>query len=196
MRVISGSLKGRKIKGYDIDGTRPTMDRVKMSLFGSIQNYIQDAYVLDLFAGSGNLGIEAISNGAKRCFFVDNNHQCIKVIRENIKEFKIEDKSTSIEMDYCKALEIFKDKGYIFDIIFVDPPYKEHILLEILENVRNNHLLSKDGLIILEYNYEYANEVDGYTLLKKKKYGDKFISIYQKNKKNNVNNLGKCLKIF
>ena len=188
MRVISGSLKGRKIKGYDIDGTRPTMDRVKMSLFGSIQNYIQDAYVLDLFAGSGNLGIEAISNGAKRCFFVDNNHQCIKVIRENIKEFKIEDKSTSIEMDYCKALEIFKDKGYIFDIIFVDPPYKEHILLEILENVRNNHLLSKDGLIILEYNYEYANEVDGYTLLKKKKYGDKFISIYQKNKKK-VDNL-------
>ena len=149
MRVISGSLKGRKIKGYDIDGTRPTMDRVKMSLFGSIQNYIQDAYVLDLFAGSGNLGIEAISNGAKRCFFVDNNHQCIKVIRENIKEFKIEDKSTSIEMDYCKALEIFKDKGYIFDIIFVDPPYKEHILLEILENVRDNHLLSDKGIIIL-----------------------------------------------
>ena len=100
MRVISGSLKGRWIKGYDIEGTRPTMDRVKMSLFGSIQNYIQDAYVLDLFAGSGNLGIEAISNGAKRCFFVDNNHQCIKVIRENIKEFKIEDKSTFIEMDY------------------------------------------------------------------------------------------------
>ena len=181
MRVISGSLKGRKIKGYDIEGTRPTMDRVKMSLFGSIQNYIQDAYVLDLFAGSGNLGIEAISNGAKRCFFVDNNHQCIKVIRENIKEFKIEDKSTSIEMDYCKALEIFKDKGYIFDIIFVDPPYKEHILLEILEIVRDNHLLSKDGLIILEHNYEYSNEVEGYILLKKKKYGDKFISIYQKN---------------
>ena len=181
MRVISGSLKGRKIKGYDIEGTRPTMDRVKMSLFGSIQNYIQDAYVLDLFAGSGNLGIEAISNGAKRCFFVDNNHKCIKVIRDNIKEFKIEDKSTSIEMDYCKALEIFKDKGYIFDIIFVDPPYKEHILLEILEIVRDNHLLSKDGLIILEYNYEYSNEVDGYTLLKKKEYGNKFISIYQKN---------------
>lgn len=181
MRVISGSLKGRWIKGYDIDGTRPTMDRVKMSLFGSIQDYIQDACVLDLFAGSGNLGIEAISNGAKRCFFVDNNYQCIRVIRENIKEFKIEDKSTSIEMDYCKALEIFKDKGNVFDIIFVDPPYCEHILLEILENVRDNNLLSDKGIIILEYNYEYANEVEGYALLKKKKYGDKFISIYQKN---------------
>ena len=181
MRVISGILKGIKIKGYDIEGTRPTMDRVKMSLFGSIQNYIQDACVLDLFAGSGNLGIEAISNGAKRCVFVDNNYQCIRVIRENIKEFKIEDKSTSIESDYRKALEIFKDKVYVFDIIFVDPPYCEHILLEILEIVRDNHLLSDKGIIILEYNYEYSNEVEGYTLLKKKKYGDKFISIYQKN---------------
>ena len=181
MRVISGSLKGRKIKGYDIEGTRPTMDRVKLSLFGSIQDYIQGACVLDLFAGSGNLGIEAISNGAKRCFFVDNNHRCIKVIHENIKEFKIEDKSTSIEMDYCKALEILKDKGEVFDLIFVDPPYKEHILLDILKIVRDNQFLSDNGLIILEYNYEYDSEVDGYTLLKKKKYGDKFISIYQKN---------------
>ena len=181
MRVISGSLKGRKIKGYDIEGTRPTMDRVKMSLFGSIQDYIQDACVLDLFAGSGNLGIEAISNGAKRCFFVDNNHQCIKVIHENIKEFKIEDKSVSIEMDYRKALEMLKNKGEVFDLIFVDPPYKEHILLDILKYVRDNQLLSNNGLIILEYNYEYDNEVDDYTLLKKKKYGDKFISIYQKN---------------
>lgn len=181
MRVISGSLKGRKIKGYDIEGTRPTMDRVKMSLFGSIQDYVQDSCVLDLFAGSGNLGIEAISNGAKKCVFVDNNHKCIRVINENIKEFKIEDKSTSIEMDYCKALEMFKDKGYVFDIIFVDPPYREHILLEILETVRDNGLLSSSGIIILEYNYEYSNEVEGYFLLKKKKYGDKFISIYQKN---------------
>ena len=70
MRVISGFLKGRNIVGYDIDGTRPTMDRVKMSLFGSIQNYIPNSVVLDLFAGSGNLGIEAISNGAKYCYLL------------------------------------------------------------------------------------------------------------------------------
>ena len=72
MRVISGFLKGRNIKGFDIDGTRPTMDRVKESIFSTIQNYIDDAIVLDLFSGSGNLGIEAISNGCKTCYFVDN----------------------------------------------------------------------------------------------------------------------------
>ena len=73
MRVISGVLKGRKIEGYDIEGTRPTMDRVKESVFGSIQDYIKDYIVLDLFAGSGNLGIEAISNGSEYCYFIDNN---------------------------------------------------------------------------------------------------------------------------
>ena len=77
MRVISGSLKGRNIKGFNIEGTRPTMDRVKMSVFGSIQNYIKDSIVLDLFAGSGNLGIEAISNGCKYCYFIDNNKNAI-----------------------------------------------------------------------------------------------------------------------
>ena len=73
MRIISGKYKGKKLKGFDIDGTRPTMDRVKESLFGIIQNYIYDSMVLDLFAGSGALGLEAISNGAKKVIFVDNN---------------------------------------------------------------------------------------------------------------------------
>ena len=82
MRVISGTLKGRNIIGYNINGTRPTMDRVKESIFGTIQNYIKDSIVLDLFAGSGNLGIEAISNGAKHCYFVDNNIEAIKVIKK------------------------------------------------------------------------------------------------------------------
>ena len=181
MRVISGKARGLKLNTPKNEDVRPTTDRVKESLFNIINSYVMDSNVLDLFAGSGNLGIEAISNGAKKCVFVDNNHQCIKVIHENIKELKIEDKSTFIESDYRKALEMFKDKGYVFDIIFVDPPYREHILLEILETVRDNGLLSSSGIIILEYNYEYSNEIEGYILLKKKKYGDKFISIYQKN---------------
>ena len=76
MRVISGKYKGKNLIGFDIDGTRPTMDRVKESLFASIQDYVSDSIVLDLFAGSGNLGIEAISNGASYCYFVDNNQIC------------------------------------------------------------------------------------------------------------------------
>ena len=78
MKVISGKYKGRKLDGFDIDGTRPTMDRVKESLFAIIQNYISESIVLDLFAGSGNLGIEALSEGAKYAYLVDKNIKCIK----------------------------------------------------------------------------------------------------------------------
>ena len=124
MKVISGILKGRNIKGYDIDGTRPTMDRVKESLFASIQDYISGSIVLDLFAGSGNLGIEAISNGARGTYFVDINPICIKVIKENIRNFNIEEESFVIKKDYESALKEFGSKEIKFDIIFIDPPYK------------------------------------------------------------------------
>ena len=87
MRVISGLYKGRILDGFDIDGTRPTQDRVKESLFGSIQDYIEDSVVLDLFAGSGNLGIEALSNGAKECYFVDNNKIAINTINNNLNNY-------------------------------------------------------------------------------------------------------------
>src|SRR5574344_774599 len=84
MRVISGKYKGKYLKGFDIDGTRPTMDRVKESLFGIIQNNIYDSICLDLFAGSGSLGIEALSNGAKKCYFNDSNNEMIKILKLNL----------------------------------------------------------------------------------------------------------------
>ena len=85
MKVISGTLKGRKIEGYAIDGTRPTMDRVKESLFATIQNNVKNSVVLDLFAGSGQLGIEAISNGANICYFIDNNKEVIKDNKDTVQ---------------------------------------------------------------------------------------------------------------
>ena len=182
MKVISGKLKGRKIEGYDIEGTRPTMDRVKESLFGSIQNYIDNSIVLDLFAGSGNLGIEAISNGSFKCYFVDNNKECIKTIQDNIKQFGIEDNSVVIQNDYRNALQYFYHNDVKFDIIFVDPPYQYKLMNEILELVSKYNLLNINGIIVLEYSFDRLDEdIQGYSLLKYKKYGDKYISIYQKN---------------
>ena len=107
MRVISGFYKGRIIDGFDIDGTRPTQDRVKESLFGSIQNYIDESIVLDLFSGSGNLGIEALSNGAKYCYFVDNNKEAIKVISNNLSKINIKN-SEVLNKDFKDALNYFK----------------------------------------------------------------------------------------
>ena len=181
MRVISGKLKGRKINGYDIEGTRPTMDRVKESVFGSIQNYIEDSVVLDLFSGSGNLGIEAISNGASKCYFVDNNKRCINIIKDNIKQFDIEDYSIVIQNDYRKVLEYFKDNSIKFDIIFIDPPYKYEVINELIDIITRYNILNDNGIMVLEYSLDKINgNIDGYKLLKYKRYGDKYVSIIKK----------------
>ena len=119
MKIISGSLKGRIIKGYDIEGTRPTMDRVKESLFGMIQTYISDKVVLDLFAGTGNLGFEAISNGAKLCIFNDKNKKCTSLIKENINIFNIKSKAVVLNLDCKKALEYIKENNIKLDLVFL-----------------------------------------------------------------------------
>ena len=181
MRVISGKLKGRKINGYDIEGTRPTMDRVKESIFSSIQNYIEDSVVLDLFSGSGNLGIEAISNGASKCYFVDNNKKCINIIKDNIKQFDIEEYSFVIQNDYRKVLEYFKDNSIKFDIIFIDPPYKYEVINELIDIITRYNILNDNGIMVLEYSLDKIDDnIDGYKLLKYKRYGDKYVSIIKK----------------
>ena len=179
MRVISGFLKGRNIKGFDIDGTRPTMDRVKESIFSTIQNYIDDAVVLDLFSGSGNLGIEAISNGCKTCYFVDNNKVAINTINSNINEFKI-DNAVVINSDFKDALNSFKDKNIKFDLIFLDPPYKFNYIDNIVEFVLNNELINDNGLIICEYENEINKEYEKLSIFKEKKYGSKKVVIFKK----------------
>lgn len=180
MRVISGKLKGRVLKGFDIEGTRPTMDRVKESVFASIQDYIDGAVVLDLFAGSGNLGIEAISNGADKVYFVDCNKICIKVINDNIRNFNIEENCVVLEKDYKKAIECFGEKSIKFDIIFIDPPYKYNIKNELLGLILEYDILNDNGIIVFEYQKEEELRFDDkFELLKNKKYGDKYVSVYK-----------------
>ena len=189
MRVISGKARGTKLNSIESLSTRPTLDRVKESLFNIIQNDIKDANVLDLFAGSGNLGIEAISNGASICYFVDNNKKCIKTIQDNIKQFGIEDNSIVIQNDYRKVLEYFRNNNIMFDIIFVDPPYQYKLMNEILDIVKEYNILKDDGIIVLEYSFDKLEEnILGYHLLKYKKYGDTYVSIYQNVKKYKTNN--------
>lgn len=181
MRVISGSLKGRNIKGFNIEGTRPTMDRVKASVFASIQNYIKDSIVLDLFAGSGNLGIEAISNGAYKCYFVDNNRKCINCINDNLKSFNIEKFGEVYNVDYNKALKLFNKSNIRFDIIFIDPPYDYSNINNIVDIIDNYNILNKDGLLVLEFKYDnIVIDEDKYLLHKSKKYGDKYVYIYKR----------------
>ena len=177
MRVISGKYKGLEIKGYDILGTRPTMDRVKESLFATIQRNIKDSLCLDLFSGSGSLGIEALSMGAKSCYFVDNNPIVIKTLNDNLKRLKVKEEYYLLLDDYEDALKSFNDK-IKFDLIFLDPPYHLNLMNDAIKKIIEYDLLNDGGLIVCEYE-EGIIECD-LTLLKNKNYGMKNISIYQK----------------
>lgn len=172
MRIISGKYRGRVLKGYDILGTRPTMDRVKESLYGMIQAHIKDSIVLDLFAGSGSLGLEAISNGAKRLIMVDNNIEVIKAINNNIKSF--DDDIEVLHVDYKKYLKTTEDK---FDIIFLDPPYDSNLMNKSLKIIEERSLLNDGGLVICEY--ENNDPITNLKLVKEKSYGSKKIKIFK-----------------
>lgn len=184
MKVISGKLRGRKIDGYNIDGTRPTMDRVKESLFGMIQNNIYNSMVLDLFAGSGQLGIEAISNGAKMCYFIDNNKKVTDVLSCNIKNLGISNNTKIMLSDWKKAINNFNDNGIKFDLIFVDPPYDYDVYEKILKKIQELKLLNDNGLIVLEHhNLKLNDEYGCLTKYKERNYGNKDITIYKNNVK-------------
>lgn len=180
MRVISGILKGRNIEGYNIDGTRPTMDRVKESIFAMIQNNIKDAIVLDLFAGSGNYGIESYSNGASFIYSNDANKKCIDIINKNINNFNIEKNFKVLCMDYIKCLNYLKDNNIKLDLVFLDPPYKMNVYNEIMKYLSINNLLNKNALIICELaNNTLDEKLDNLKLIKSKKYGEKYVLIYK-----------------
>ena len=174
MKIISGKYKGRIIKGFETIGTRPTMDRVRESLMATINPYLKDKVVLDLFAGTGSLGLEAISNGAKKAIFVDKNKICINNIKEIVSKINIEEEIKLINKDYQEALKEI-DK---VDIIFLDPPYHENILNRAIKAIEELDILNQNGLIIAEF--EEETPICNYELLKEKKYGDKHINIYKK----------------
>ena len=175
MRVISGKYKGLNLDGFNIDGTRPTMDRVKESLFGSIQGYLKNSVCLDLFAGSGSLGIEALSNGASKCYFIDNNIEIIKILKNNLSNV---DNYEIINNSYDKFLN---NTNLKFDIIFLDPPYKKQEIVKLLGEIFELRLLNKGALIICETDQEanLPEELTGYEFIKKSDYGITELTFYR-----------------
>lgn len=175
MRVISGLNRGTKLYGYDIDGVRPTMDKVKESVFAMINNYIDGSVCLDLFSGTGSLGIEALSNGASTVYFVDNNNESIDITKKNIDKTHNNDKSIVIYNDYINAIKNINTK---FDIIFVDPPYGKILITDIIKNILKYDILNNNGIVVCEYEKE---DIDtSLELFKERKYGSTLIRIYRR----------------
>ena len=180
MKIISGLYKGRNLEGYNLDGTRPTMDRVKESLFAIIQDYLENSIVLDLFSGSGNLGIEALSNSSKEAYLVDNNKKAYETIKKNINTIKIENAKV-LNLDYKKALLFFKENNIEFNIIFLDPPYNTDYIEKSIKIIDEYNLLEKNGIIICESSsLDKIIYNDKFKEIKNKKYGDKYIVIISK----------------
>ena len=171
MRIISGKYRGRKLKGFDIDGTRPTMDRVKESIFGMIQGYVSNSIVLDLFAGSGALGLEALSNGASKVILCDKNSISIKTILENSLGM---DNVKVIKTDYKKFL---KETDLKFDIIFLDPPYSSNMLGKAIKIIEERELLNCGGVVVCESEGVCACSYD---LIKERRYGSKYVRIFRR----------------
>lgn len=170
MRVIAGEYRSRLLHEVSSDSTRETKDRVKESFFNSISTQLYDAHVLDLFAGSGSLGIEAISRGSSSCDFVDKERIAIDTVRKNILNLKIEDQSNIHFIDYISFLE----KTYqAYDVIFLDPPYKLDCLDDIIKTIARKKLLKEDGVIICLYgkNNTILSENNGIIEYKKKTIG-------------------------
>ena len=179
MRVISGLYKGRNIEGFDIDGTRPTQDRVKESVFGSIQDYLDDSTVLDLFSGSGNLAIESLSNGSSKAYLVDNSKDAINIINKNINDIKVEN-AYVIKDDYMNALNYFKNNNIKFDIIFLDPPYKDDYIDNSIKYLLDNNMINKNGIIVCEFENNIKLDYEEFEIKKEKKFGYKKIVIFKK----------------
>ena len=148
MRVISGSARGTTLNSIDDISTRPTLDRVKESLFNIIQNQIEDAIILDLFAGSGAIGIEFLSRGAEKAYFCDKSQKAINMVEKNLEKTKLKDKAVIFNTDYIDCIN--KISNIEFDIVFLDPPYKENFSIKAIEKINENKLLKKGGIIIIE----------------------------------------------
>ena len=175
MRIISGRYKGKNIMGFDVLGTRPTMDRVKESIFSMIQNYLKDSICLDLFAGSGSLGIEALSNGASECYFVENSSEIYPILEKNLLGI---DNYSLMKKDFRDALDFFVRNNVVFDVIFLDPPYKMNLINGILDFICKNHILRANGIVVCEFEFEpvLCNCLE---LIKSREYGSKKVYIYK-----------------
>lgn len=150
MRVISGSARGHRLKSLKGLATRPTTDKVKESLFNMIAPYINGAYVLDLFAGTGSLGIETLSRGAAFAEFVDNNPAAVGIISENLVHTKLVHLAKVVKCDWRDYINRVYDRDKPFDIILMDPPYSKDLIIPVLGQLGAKQLIHKDGMIVVE----------------------------------------------
>ena len=179
MRIIAGELKGRKLETPADNRVRPTTDKVKEAIFSMISGYIPDATVIDMFAGTGSLGLEAISRGAAKAYFVDRDKTSLAMVRRNIQHVGAGDRSVVIWSDFNSAAAKINDTA---DVIFLDPPYKAGYMQDCIALIDDNDLLVDDGIIVAEHGIDEVlpDNIGSFVKIKTKKYSKVGVSLYEK----------------
>jgi 16S rRNA (guanine966-N2)-methyltransferase len=181
MRVISGSAKGRALKAVPGDSTRPILDRAKVPLFDILRSFVPDKQILDLFGGTGQIGIEALSQGAAHCIFCDTNARAIATIKDNLETTQLTDKG---EVRHTDAFVYLKNSAKIFDLIFVAPPQYKGIWIEAMRTIAERpHLLADDGKLVVQIDPKEYEPLDLISLKEdsQRKYGNTLFVFYSKN---------------
>lgn len=183
MRIIAGKFKSRLInapKGVEL---RPTSDRVKESMFGILGTFVIDKNVLDLFSGTGNLGIEALSRGAKSCTFVDSNPRCVAAIKKNLESLDAKEGAEVILKDGRRYVKDASENGLIFDLVFLDPPYYKDIVKKSLLLLDNYNIITEFSIVVAEHykadELPQPHELKNLELYRQEKYGGTFLSFYK-----------------
>lgn len=180
MRVVAGSHRSRKLKAPVGKNTRPTTDKVKGAIFNMIGPYFDGGKALDLYAGSGGLGIEALSRGIDYTYFVDNNYQALKTIKENLTFLNLNEQADVLKKDANQALQTFADQGIQFDLVLLDPPYAKQELAQQLQTMIDDNILAPEAMIVCEVDKDVEIDVPKkMKLLKNSLYGITKILIYQ-----------------
>ncbi len=182
LRVISGIRKGHRLKSPKGKNIRPTEDRIKESLFNILGVIDKESVILDGFGGSGSIGIEFLSRGARFCYFVDISNEGINLINENLTHTKFLDQSKVIKRDFLAAIKYLKGEGIKFNYIYLDPPFRQDgYINKLLENIKKEDILAQNGLIIIEHESELSteDEIFGFIKVDYRNYGSKAISFYK-----------------
>lgn len=169
MRVIAGKHKSKALESLEGRNTRPTMDKVKEGIFNSLHEV--SGIGLDLFAGSGGLGIEALSRGMDEMFFVDQNFKAVKIIKNNLKNLDLTKQSEVYKNNADRALKALAKREIQFDIIFLDPPYQKGLIDEALAKIEEFNLLKKSGIIVCEFNHKENIDTQSFEVIKRYHYG-------------------------
>jgi 16S rRNA (guanine966-N2)-methyltransferase len=178
LRIIAGSRRGKKLAPIKGERIRPTADRVRESIFNIITGWLDRALVLDLFAGTGALGIEALSRGARMAIFIDRDPSALVTLKKNIHACRFDQQSHVIRWDVSKDLQCFRPAEYRFDIVFMDPPYCEGLINSTLSNLSNQGLVSTDALIVVEHavSEPLIGSPNEFTLSEQRRYGKTLVS--------------------